>query len=382
MTVDTKNTKTIIVVGAGVFGVSAANHLYRELDGTTYKIKLITPSDYVYFLPSAVRLMMSKDYSSSILPLKKVLDDGVQVIKDKVASFNPKDLVLESGEVEEFDVLIIATGSKWPDPISSTCEFRDDYKTHFEKEASRIADANHILFVGGGFVNCEIVGELIYKYKDEIRSGKKSISIIHNSDKLLPNSGLYGDTLREKVTNHLADHGIQLYLNTVGTFSDITPNRIIFSESALDHVDADLIYKGVGISPNVPLNSISNLCDNRGFIQVERNFQVKAIEKGNIFAIGDVTNFRYHGLFKRDNWVDVLTRNVIGFLNEGSKANLINASSYESGHAPSGVSLGPNVGFGQLPVPLLGTFNLPSFLVARAKSKNLLSDKMESLFKN
>ncbi|CAI4062343.1 hypothetical protein SUVZ_07G0020 [Saccharomyces uvarum] len=378
----TTGTKTIIVVGAGVFGVSAANHLYRELDATTYKIKLITASDYVYFLPSAVRLMISEDYSSSILPLKDVLDDGIKVVKDKVASFNPKSLVLESGEEQEFDVLILATGSKWPDPIGSTYVFGDNYKTHFKKEASRIADANHIVFVGGGFVNCEIVGELLYKYEDEIRSGKKSISIIHNSDKLLPNSGLYGDTLREKVTNYLAGHGIKLYLNTVGTFSDTTPNRILFGEGALKNMDADLIYRGIGILPNVPLNYILNLCDNKGFIQVDKNFQVKAIEEGNIFAIGDVTNFRYHGLFKRDNWIDVLTRNVIGFLKEGSEASLINAISYESGHAPSGVSLGPNVGFGQLPIPLLGTFNLPSFLVARAKSKNLLSDKMESLFKN
>ncbi|KAM5424917.1 Apoptosis-inducing factor 1 [Saccharomyces cerevisiae] len=354
----TINTKNIVVVGAGVFGVSVANHLYRELGGT-YAIKLVTASNYVYFLPSAVRLTVSKDYTKSILPLKNVLDSGIEVIKDTAASFDDKEVVLGSDRAIKFDILVLATGSKWADPIGSTYTFGDNYKEYFEREASRISDADHILFLGGGFVNCELAGELLFKYLEEIRSGKKRISIIHNSDKLLPDSGLYNDTLRKNVTDYLSKNG----------------------EGSSKYIDADLIYRGVGISPNVPVNSISDLCDKKGFIQVEKNFRVKAVEAGNVFAIGDVTNFRYHGLVKRDNWVDVLTRNVISSLQEGTEASLVDADCLETGHAPSGVSLGPNAGFGQFPLPLLGTINIPSFLISRAKSKNLFSDKMEPLFK-
>ena len=376
----TINTKNIVVVGAGVFGVSVANHLYRELGGT-YAVKLVTVSDHVYFLPSAVRLTISKDYTKSILPLKSVLDDGVEVIKDAAASFDVKRVVLESGGAIEFSILILATGSKWSDPIGSTYTFRDNYEEYFERESSRISDANHILFLGGGFVNCELVGELLSKYSDEIRSGKKHISIIHNSDKLLPGSGLYNDTLRKNVTDYLSNNGITLYLNTVGASSDASPNRIFLGEGSSKYIDADLIYKGVGISPNVPVNRISNPCDKKGFIQVEKNFRVNAVEAGNVFAIGYVTNFRYHGLVKRDNWVDVLTRNVMGFLQEGTEASLVDADCLDSGHAPTGVSLGPNAGFGQFPLPLFGTVNIPSFLISRAKSRDLFSNKMEPLYK-
>ncbi|CAI7445903.1 CPS_collapsed_G0049850.mRNA.1.CDS.1 [Saccharomyces cerevisiae] len=376
----TTNTKNIVVVGAGVFGVSVANHLYRELGGT-YAIKLVTASNYVYFLPSAVRLTVSKDYTKSILPLKNVLDSGIEVIKDTAASFDDKEVVLGSDRVIKFDILVLATGSKWSDPIGSTYTFGDNYKEYFEREASRISGADHILFLGGGFVNCELAGELLFKYLEEIRSGKKRISIIHNSDKLLPDSGLYNDTLRKNVTDYLSKNGITLYLNTVGASLDTSPKRIFLGEGSSKYIDADLIYRGVGISPNVPANSISDLCDKKGFIQVEKNFRVKAVEAGNVFAIGDVTNFRYHGLVKRDNWVDVLTRNVMTSLQEGTEASLVDADCLETGHAPSGVSLGPNAGFGQFPLPLLGTINIPSFLISRAKSKNLFSDKMEPLFK-
>lgn len=335
----------------------------------------------MYFLPSAVRLTVSKDYTKSILPLKSVLDDGVEVIKEKVTSFDVEKVVLESSGPTNFDVLILATGSKWSDPIGSTYIFGDNYEEYFEKEASRISDASHIVFLGGGFVNCELAGELIFKYAEEINSGEKRISIIHNSDKLLPSSGLYNDTIRRKVTNYLANNGVKLYLNTVGVSCDTSPNRIFLGEGSSEHIDADLIYRGVGISPSVPSNDISKLCDKKGIIDVEKNFQVKAVEAGNVFAIGDVTNFRYHGLVKRENWVDVLTRNIVSSLQEGASANLVDADSLETGHAPTGVSLGPNAGFGQFPVPVLGTINIPSFLISRVKSKNLLSDLMEPMYK-
>lgn len=373
--------KTIAVVGAGVFGVSVANHLSRELDATSYRVKLVTLSDYVYFLPSAVRLTVSRDYSSSILPLKDVIDIGVETIKDKVVSFNTSNLILESEAVLDFDVLILATGSKWPDPIGSTFAFGDDYKTYLDKQASRVQEAEHIAFIGGGFVNSEIVGELLFKYQDEIKSGKRRISIIHNSDKLLPANGLYGDTLRSKVTDYLSGNGIKLYLNARGTISDDDPNQIILGDDASKHIRADLIYRGVGIAPNVPTNHIADFCDDRGFVQVQTNFQVNACKEGNIFAIGDVTNFRYHGIMKRDNWVDVLTKNVISFMKEGANAKLASCSCYEIGETPGAVSLGPKTGFGQFPVPFLGTVSIPSFVVAKAKCKSLFREKMEDMYK-
>lgn len=375
-----ENKKVIAVVGAGIFGVSAANHLARELPSATHTVKLITASDYVYFLPSAVRLTISDDYSNSILPLKDVLDSEVEVIKEKAVSFSQSSIVLESNSTLEFDVLILATGSKWPDPIGSTYAFGNDYKSYFENEATKVKKAEHILFIGGGFVNSEIAGEFLFKYGDDIRAGRKRISIVHSSDKLLPGNGPYSDKLRSKVTEYLLSHGIKLYLNTKGVVSDSNPNRAILKDSTVEYIDADLIYTGTGITPNVPLNDISNLCDSSGFVRVEKNFQVKAAESGNIFAIGDVTDFKYHGVIKRDNWVNTITANVISYLKEGKNARLTDANTYESGHIPSVVSLGQNAGYGQLPVPLLGTLSVPTFLAVYGKSKKLFSEKMKGAF--
>lgn len=178
----------------------------------------------------------------------------------------------------------------------------------------------------------------------------------------------------------MASHGVTLHLNTTGVQSDSNPNTVLMKGSELKEVSADLIYLGVGTTPNVPSNNIPDLCDKQGFIRVEKNFRVKACPEGNFFAIGDVADFRYHGIIKRDNWVDTLTRNVISYLNKGRNAKLLDASTFDSGHTPAAVSLGPNAGFGQLPLPLLGTFNVPTFLVVKAKSQKLFSEKMKSMF--
>lgn len=305
----------------------------------------------------------------------------MDVVKDTVTSFCTKRLVLATGSSIVFDVLILATGSKWSDPLGTALSFGDNYNAHFEKQASLIKAAKDIVFIGGGYVNSEIIGELLFEYGDEIKAGKKSITVIHNSDKLLPENGLYSDGLRSRVTDYMSKCGVTLYLKTTGHESDSEPNKVILGDDASKAISADLVYKSVCILPSVPSNEIPNLCNKRGFIQVEKNFRVKACKEGNVFAIGDVTDFRYHGIIKRDNWVDVLTNNVTAFLNEGSNAKLTNASSFDSGHVPGGVSLGPKAGFGQVPLPFLGTVGIPSFVVTRLKSKDLLKDKMEDFFK-
>ena len=108
----TSNIKSVVVVGAGVFGVSVANHLCRELDANKYRVKLITVSDYVYFLPSAVRLTVSKDYTKSILPLKSVLDDGVEVIKEKVTGYGKRLAILPPDYVANYTNEYLS----WPEP--------------------------------------------------------------------------------------------------------------------------------------------------------------------------------------------------------------------------------------------------------------------------
>ncbi|CAM9016840.1 unnamed protein product [Wickerhamomyces anomalus] len=382
MTADQRRTKkTVVVVGGGIFGVSSANNLYRSLNSRKYVVKLVTISDHVYFLPASDRLAITKDYRGVLIPLNQVLDNGVQVIKNEVIHFDENSIVFNSGHSIKFDVLIIATGAKWASPVGSTIRFKDNHHKFFQEEGERLKRAKHVVFIGGGFFSTELAGEVVHYYGKEIAFGKKKVTIIHSSDKLLPNNGFFTDTLRTQITDYLVQRGVKLIKNCRGTQLDFNPNIIILNDDPNKFIEADLIYSGVGTNPAVPPNEIKNFTNQSGYVKVKKTFQATAVSKGNVFAIGDVNDFTYHGIAKRDSWVSTITTNVCRYLKYGPGSTLTNASTFEHGDTiPCAVSLGPIAGFGQTQIPLFGTLKLPSFIVVRTKSKRLLTNKAKHFY--
>ena len=369
-------SKTVVVVGAGSHGIGSANHIKRELkDQCT--VKLISISDNAYFLPAAIRLPLTREYENIIYPLTDVVDKDVEIIKDEVLSFTDSAVSTKSGKVIEFDALVLATGSRWSSPVASTFDFGDNHEKYFEEQHDKIESAKHILLIGGGFVNAELVGELVAKYEADIKSGSKKISIVHNADKLLPNGPFYGENLRSDITNWMKEHGVKLYLNSKGVVSPNDPHKVIINGK--EEVEADLIYFGTGIKPIVPENDFVNLTNKQGFVRVDKTFQAKGVPKGNIFAIGDVNDFEYHGLIKREDWSKTIRKNVALYLKEGSKAKLTETSTFENENIPGIVSLGPKHGKGQLPLPLFGTVRAPDFLAVSMKSKTLFTEKVKKM---
>lgn len=298
--------KTVVVIGGGIFGVSSANHLYRSLDSSKYEVKLVTISDNVYFLPASDRLAITKDYRGILIPLKEVLDRGVQVYKKDVVHFDDQRILFSTGEYLDFDALIIATGAKWASPVGSTIKFKDNHHKFFELEGEKLKKAKHVVFIGGGFFSTELAGEVLHYYRNEIAAGKKKVTIIHSSDKLLPNNGFFTDNLRTQITNFVVSRGATVLKNCRGTQLDFNPNVIVLNDDPTKTLEADLIYSGVGTNPAVPPHEIAGFTDRSGYIKVRKTFQATAVPKGNIFAIGDVTNFTYHGIAKRDNWVSTI----------------------------------------------------------------------------
>ncbi|CCH40980.1 Apoptosis-inducing factor 1 [Wickerhamomyces ciferrii] len=370
--------KTVVVVGAGLTGSASANSIKRKL-GKNDSVKLITTSDHVGWLPASVRVPFSNSYDA-FAPLSEVIDKDVEIIHGRVISFNESSVSLESGETIVFDALVIATGSKWPNPIATSAVYGDDHESFYKSQGKEIKNANDIVFIGGGFINVEFVGELYHIYKDDIESGKKRVSIIQNSDKLLPDSPFYSDKFRSKITKWFDGKKIKLYLSSKGDTGSEEGQVII---NGTKKIKADLIYFGIGAQPIVPKNEISKLTNDKGFIRTNKNFQIKAISNGNIFAIGDVTDFQYHGVQKLNNWIPTIASNVTSYLQDGSKAKLIDTSTFENENIPSVVSLGPNDGVGQIPFPLIGTVLLPRFLIVMAKSKDLfVSNWRKMVFDN
>lgn len=371
--------KTVIVIGCGFFGLSTANRLASS---TNYKIIVITISKHAYFLISSIRVPVQNKTEGTFVPIVDVLDSKVEIIQDEVLNFDETHVELKNHDDLRFDALVIATGAKWPDPIGSNLKFRDDYEAYFAERYEEIAKAKHIVLIGGGFNNCELIGEMIFQYKNELAKGEKKLTMLHSRDLLLPDDGFYSEPLREKVTNFVKSaEGVDLRLNSRGVPLEIDQNKIVVNGDPKDTIEGDLIIYGTGAVPAIPPNNITQLSDTKGFIRINESFQAKAFPTGNIFAIGDVTDFEYRGLMIRRPWLKTLVNNVkLVVQDPNASESRFYRVDRPKGHVTSYVSMGPEHGFGQLCFPWIGTVQAPNWFVTKTKSNTLSVSFAKRLF--
>lgn len=158
---------TVVIVGGGTGGVVVARYLSKTLDPQRHKLLLINKHPFRIILPASLRMLVSdrgKLEERVLVPYDKVFTNGNGTfIEGLVTKINAGDnsnsgsLALSDGRVIEYDVLVLATGSKWDGPTS----FPDDaasVKTHIAARREEIAKANDILLVGGGAVGIGISG--------------------------------------------------------------------------------------------------------------------------------------------------------------------------------------------------------------------------------
>ena len=188
--------KNVVVVGAGFAGTAVASGLAAKLD-SRYHIILISSRPYSIPLPAALRLVVSESAKleeTAFVPLDRLFKKGNGEVKvGVVKSIEPKDtqsggdVLLEDGERISYEALVIASGSKWKDPVDFPL-YESEVLPYVRTWRSKFASARHVVIAGGGavgagqpspFVSCfpdsilmtELAGEL----KDEYPVGAFSL---------------------------------------------------------------------------------------------------------------------------------------------------------------------------------------------------------------
>ena len=167
--------KKIVIVGAGVAGVSLVSRLESN-----FEITLISSNEYFINYPSLPVYTVDPTHeSNTICKLSKITQKS-KIIIGKVKSISETKIKLENGnEITRFDYLILCTGSKYDlnslnisdnSNIVNSMDFYDIQKNHQNIEKSK-----SICVIGSGPTGTEILGELSTKYP------KKEFSIISKS---------------------------------------------------------------------------------------------------------------------------------------------------------------------------------------------------------
>ncbi|GMM33029.1 Aif1 protein [Saccharomycopsis crataegensis] len=368
----------VTIIGAGTFGINAANTLAKSYPH--YEVTLISKKDFALNLMATHRLVTEGFNPEEVTrPLSSVVAKGVKIVVAKdVLNFDDKstDIIITNDDDLNIphDILILATGAKWTHPIA-TQDFGSDLKSmqnYLDDQIEKLKDAKKVVVAGLGFVGSELAGELGYRFKQQLATGKKQIICVHPSDSVLDEHYKY--TIRHSIQRQLEEMNLTLMLHDVALYDESDPRTVILRSSNSVIEDVDVFYNCTGPQPNVPRTNLTDLeLSNRGFIKVKKTYQT--LKYPNIFAIGDINNIPGKKMVNREEQIQVLKTNVHALLT-GSK-NVFRE--FENREKPIGISLGPKAGVGQLTLPVIGVIKLPEFLVVQAKSKYLYTDKLDEV---
>ena len=276
--------RTIVIVGAGAAGESAAETLRRE--GYDGEILLFGADD----APPVDRPNLSKDYLAGTapedwIPLRPPAFFGEQKIAlttgARVAAIDPpaKKLRLADGREVAWDALLLATGA---DPVRLSIPGAELQHVHTLRTLGdcraiieRATRARRAVVVGASFIGMEAAASL--------RARGLEVHVV------APDAQPFGKTLGPDLGAFLRglheERGVQFHLGQ--TVASIAADAVTLSGG--ERIAVDLVVVGIGVKPALELAEGAGLEIDRGVVVDDR---LRTSAPG-VFAAGDIARYPY-----------------------------------------------------------------------------------------
>jgi NADH dehydrogenase len=286
------SNKHVLIIGGGLAGLSAI-HALRQKDKEV-KITLVNAKDYCEILWASYRSPFDEGTAKdSLIRLPKYCASQnvtfVQATVTSVTKNSCQATLLESGESTSmaFDVCVLATGANadWNGlgrdlPTTLEASKAEARLQALKTEGERLMNASSVVIVGGGFIGCELAGDLAaYSQK----AGKSpTITVVHAGEHLCNQnvSAAAGKALKSM----LEGFGVKVVLNEKATES---AGKVTLSTSK-EVIDAEVVIKTIGF---IPVNAfvkagLPEALDEKGWLKTDK-FGVVPGSDGKVFAFGD-----------------------------------------------------------------------------------------------
>jgi NADH dehydrogenase len=303
--------RKVIIIGGGFAGLECARKLAND---TRFEVILLDRTNHHLFQPLlyqvATASLAAPDIARSI---RQILYDAknVTVLMDEVVSISPKEKCLtgKSGEVFQFDYLVLAAGAKtgyfgndqWEQhslglkSLADAQAIRRTILSNLERAelTKNEAERNRLMtiaIVGGGPTGVELAGacvDLIHRsLKSNFRridTSKLRVILIENSPAILehfaPHQSVYAK-------QRLTDLGVEIRNQTRVT--DVQKGKLSFQDGS--HLEAEAIVWAAGIAANPLTKDLGVETDRAG--RVTPNLDLSIPGHPDIFVAGDLTNMR------------------------------------------------------------------------------------------
>ncbi|WP_352259307.1 FAD-dependent oxidoreductase [Psychrobacter sp. TB55-MNA-CIBAN-0194] len=299
-----EDTHTVIV-GGGAAGFMTAHYLRNT--GYGGDITLISADNKAPYN----RPLLSKAFLAGNMPEEKLLLGGSDWAKDNnidlrlnqtVSKVLPNERTLmvvsdssdsndhnSSDETISADYLVVATGSSPSIPPITGADLDGVYTLRSMDDAKLIKAASHdqrVVIIGTGFIGMEVASALAQA------GTTASITVVGQSGRVMDN--IVSETVSKALIKLHEENGINFVLNAnvneitkVENKSDSSEARQTFSQvggvtlANGEHIDADIVILGTGVSANTEL--LEEVNDSDG-VQVDSKLQLR----DGVYALGDI----------------------------------------------------------------------------------------------
>ena len=299
---------SVVIVGAGAAGNSAAEKLRRE--GYLGKITMLGAEGT---LP-VDRPNLSKDYLAGTAPEEWIplrsedfyREQQIQLVQTRVSSIDPKanTVTLADGSQLGYGALLLATGASAVHPSISGADLPHVHTLRTLADSRAIiagsAGARRAVVIGAGFIGLEVAGAL--------RARGLEVTVV--APDALPLGRVLGEALGNAVKTLHEAHGVQFRLGTRP--QAITAKTVSLEDGST--LDADLIVFGIGVRPATELAQAAGLTLDRGVL-VDAYLRTSS---PNVFAAGDIVRFpdaRTGEHIRVEHWVVATRQGEVAALN-------------------------------------------------------------------
>lgn len=289
----------VVVVGGGFGGVKAALELSKKQIG---KITLISDESYFLHHATLYATATGKNLAESVIPLKTIFANhlNVEIIKDKIKSFDPKRHLITGKKDYHYDKLVLALGSvttyfgikglkQHAYGIKSLDQIKQ-FQEHIHDELVQKKFDKDYFVIGAGSTGVEVAAALNDYLKHlktlyRLKQTHSQVTLVEAAPRILPH---HSKTAANKVTQQLKKQGVKVLANH--KVNALENDRLIIGDRAYETTTA-IWTSGVANNPFFHDNQQYFHLSPDGRVNV--NPYLEALK--DVYVIGDNNTVKYSG---------------------------------------------------------------------------------------
>lgn len=287
------NSKTIVILGAGVGGLVAAGRLRRKL-AREHRVVLIDREADQVFAPSFLWLMIGLRTREKLSrPLARLPKRGVEFIRGEIEFIDPRNRTVRvNGQALTGDYLVVALGAEYaPETIPGLAQAGHNFYSLAGAESLHEARRNFragrlVVLVSGIPFKCPAAPyeAAMLLESDLRRRGVRDRSTIDLYSPEPGPMGAAGPEVSAMARQMVESRGIAYHPEQAVARIDAQARRIYFTNGATADFDL-LAYVPPHRAPRVVREA--GLCGESGWVPVDRH--TLETKFPGVYAIGDVT---------------------------------------------------------------------------------------------